>query len=82
MVLGDRGRRAEAQGWHEAALAIFRDVGDRGGEARTLSNLATLAQEAGEWATAETQYRQALAILDELGHVDAAAQIELAEEEA
>ena len=56
---------------YEPALSIFRELGDRIEEARTLSNLGDTHQAAGQLAAARQAWRQALAIFDDLDDADA-----------
>ena len=63
---------AEAAACYERALSIFRAVGDRWGEADTLTNLGDIRHAAGELPQAREAWQQALAILDDLQHPDAA----------
>jgi predicted ATPase/DNA-binding winged helix-turn-helix (wHTH) protein len=58
---------AAAQGLQEAALAIYRSVGDRMGIARVLSNLGIVAEEQGHHTAAQSLLKESLAILRELG---------------
>jgi tetratricopeptide (TPR) repeat protein len=63
-------RRGEPQatlGCYEQALRIFREVGDRAGEAATLYNLGRVHQGRGDWQAALGCYEQALRILREVG---------------
>ena len=64
------------------ALDIFDETGQRYQRAETLSHLGDAYQTVGELEAAHTAWREALAILDELQHPDAAGvrtQIEAAE---
>jgi predicted ATPase/DNA-binding NarL/FixJ family response regulator len=58
---------AAARSEYEQALAIFRAVGDRQGEARALVDLADVAREEGDYDTSLHLCRQGLAIYRELG---------------
>jgi Tfp pilus assembly protein PilF len=60
---------------HRLALAIFREVGDRHGEALTLNNLALAEGRAGEEETAVADLEQALAILRQLSSPQHEAQV-------
>ena len=62
----------EAATCYEHALRIFRSVGDRWGEAESLTNLGDSRQAVGESLQAQEAWRQALAIFDDLQHPDAA----------
>jgi DNA-binding SARP family transcriptional activator/tetratricopeptide (TPR) repeat protein len=62
----------EAAACSERALSIFQNVGDRWGEADTLTNLGDIHRAAGEPMHAREAWKQAIAILDDLQHPDAA----------
>jgi tetratricopeptide (TPR) repeat protein len=62
----------EAAACYEHAVNIFQAVGDRWGEADTLTNLGDIRRTAGELLHARDAWQQALAILDDLQHPDAA----------
>lgn len=51
----------------EQALAIYRDLGDRGGEAEVLSETGTLHRLSGEPAEAEACHQQALELAGAIG---------------
>jgi hypothetical protein len=57
---------------YERSLSIFRAVSDRWGEADTLTNRGDTRRAAGELMAARKAWQQALAILDDLKHPDAA----------
>jgi predicted TPR repeat methyltransferase len=61
-----------AAAYFERALPVIREVGDRYHEADTLVHLGDARHAAGEHAAAETAWRDALKILDLLGHTAAA----------
>ena len=63
---------AEAAACAERALRIFRAVGDRWGEVDTLTNLGDICHAAGELLDAREAWQQALDILSDLQHPDAA----------
>jgi tetratricopeptide (TPR) repeat protein len=63
--VGDFGEAAHC---YERALSIFRTVGDRWGEAETLTYLGDVRRAAGELLQARKNWQQALAILDDLQH--------------
>ena len=63
---------AEAAACYEHALTAFRAVGDRWGEADTLTNLGDIRHAIGELPPAREAWQQAIAILDNLQHPDAA----------
>ncbi|HPQ70876.1 MAG TPA: tetratricopeptide repeat protein [bacterium] len=62
--LGDLKKAAQ---YHEQALAIDREIGDRQGEAADLGNLGLVYQNLGELEKAAQYHEQALAIHRELG---------------
>jgi tetratricopeptide (TPR) repeat protein/transcriptional regulator with XRE-family HTH domain len=66
---GDFGEGAAC---YERALSIFRAVGDRWGEADTLTHLGDVRRATGELPKAQEAWLQALAILDDLEHPEAA----------
>jgi len=66
---GDFGEAAACYG---RALSIFRTVGDRWAEADTLTNVGDVRHAVGEPLHAREVWQQALAILDDLHHPDAA----------
>lgn len=68
-VLQDQGRPAEAQRWHEAALANARQVGDRRSEGVVLVNLAVVSHQQGRPDDARTLTEQALAAHREIGNM-------------
>jgi non-specific serine/threonine protein kinase len=62
-----QGDYAAAREHYEAALAIRRALGDRGGVGAVLSNLGLLAYEQGDYASALSLHEQSLAVDRELG---------------
>jgi DNA-binding SARP family transcriptional activator len=78
LAVGDRTRQASTLnniGWchaqlgdYERALALFRDLRDRGSQAEILGHLGDAHGAAGDPAAAGDAWRQALAILDDLHH--------------
>lgn len=66
------GRQDRAVAHYERSLELDRLLGDRFWEAYVLDRLADIRHEAGESARAAAEWRRALALLDELGHPDAA----------
>jgi tetratricopeptide (TPR) repeat protein len=68
IALYSMGRYREAIARHEEALAIARDIGDRGGEAAWLGNLGTSYATLGETRRAIDFYQQALAITRDIGN--------------
>jgi len=67
-----RGDFSEAAACYGRALSIFRTVSDRWGEADALNNLGDIRRAIGELLLAREAWQQALAILDDLQHPDAA----------
>jgi tetratricopeptide (TPR) repeat protein len=61
------GQTARAIEYHEKALAIMREVGDRHGEGITLGNLGLSYSDLGQTSRAIEYYEQALAISREVG---------------
>ena len=57
--------------FHEQALAIFREIGDREGEALALTYLAGAHSDDGTWSRAIDCAQQALRIADEIGSTQA-----------
>ena len=66
------GAHTEAVRCYRRALELFRSQGNRYHEADTLIHLGDTYQATGEPGAARDAWRRALAILDELGHPDAA----------
>ncbi|NBE79951.1 tetratricopeptide repeat protein [Micromonospora sp. NEAU-HG-1] len=65
------GQAAEAVDCYERALALWREAGERYFEATTLTHLGDTRHTAGAPGAARTAWRQAVDILDRLGHPDA-----------
>jgi tetratricopeptide (TPR) repeat protein len=65
--LRGQGRPEQAAEQHRRALAIFRKLGDRGGEAPTLNSLALALEAAGDTDAAVERFEQALTILRDEG---------------
>jgi tetratricopeptide (TPR) repeat protein len=61
------GRFGAAHQYLRLALDLFRQVGDRAGEARAVGNLAIVAERTGDYATAIDRYGQALDLYRQLG---------------
>ncbi|MEU8869485.1 AfsR/SARP family transcriptional regulator [Streptomyces umbrinus] len=66
------GQHQQAIDCYRQALELYRDLGERFGEAETLTGLGDTHLAADETATARRTWQRALAILDDLGHSDAA----------
>jgi DNA-binding SARP family transcriptional activator/tetratricopeptide (TPR) repeat protein len=62
-----QGRYNEASGKLRQALEIYRDLGDRLGQERTLCNLGLVLRRQGSYAEAVDHHRQALALARTLG---------------
>ena len=69
------GAYEQAARQHEAALEIFRELGDRQSEALTLNNVALAEGRAGDEHTAVAHFEEALAILRELADREHEAQV-------
>jgi tetratricopeptide (TPR) repeat protein len=65
--LRSEGHPAEAAEQHRQALAIFRKLGDRRGEAPTLNSLALALEASGDTDAAVERFEQALTILRDEG---------------
>jgi tetratricopeptide (TPR) repeat protein len=61
------GQWSEAKATLAEALAIFRDLGDRAGEAQSLHQMGIVAQSRGEYDAALSYYRRSLEIAEQLG---------------
>jgi tetratricopeptide (TPR) repeat protein len=66
-IYDDLGRKQEALRYYEQALAICREVGDRGGEGATLNNLGLVYDALGQQQEALRYFEQALAVCREVG---------------
>lgn len=62
-----RGDLPRARHLHTESLRLFRELGDRPGIARSLSNLGVVANELGSYAEAAALYEESLALRRELG---------------
>jgi CHAT domain-containing protein len=58
--------REALQSW-QAALEIYREIGDRSGEAGTLNNIGFMQKSLGNYPSALEYYQQSLAITQEIG---------------
>ncbi|HTT53714.1 MAG TPA: BTAD domain-containing putative transcriptional regulator [Streptosporangiaceae bacterium] len=66
------GDYAQATGYFQRAADLYREIGGRWGLSETLDHLGDAQQAAGAVAAARAAWAEALAILDDLGHPDAA----------
>ncbi|WP_353738122.1 tetratricopeptide repeat protein [Microcystis sp. LE19-8.1F] len=64
---GSLGEYQKAIEFHQQSLAIKREIGDRGGEAKSYGNLGTVYGSLGEYQKAIEFYQQSLAIEREIG---------------
>ena len=62
------GASGEAAACYQGALTIFRTLGDRWGEADTLTNLGDIRHAVGELLHAREAWQQALDILNDFQH--------------
>jgi tetratricopeptide (TPR) repeat protein len=60
------GEYDEARNCSQQSLSIFRDLGDRAGEARSLTNLGVVAEAVGEYDDAKEWFQQGLSIKRDL----------------
>jgi predicted ATPase/transcriptional regulator with XRE-family HTH domain len=63
----DQGDPDQTEALHEAALAIWRSLGDRRGESRSLDELGNVAHDRGDFSRAVALHEQALALVREAG---------------
>jgi tetratricopeptide (TPR) repeat protein len=66
MVARSQGNYQEATDYYEQALALFRELGDRQGEANSLMGLGMVARSQGNYKEAIDYYEQALDIMREI----------------
>ncbi|MEC4985734.1 MAG: CHAT domain-containing tetratricopeptide repeat protein, partial [Oscillatoria sp. PMC 1076.18] len=66
LVYDSIGEKQQALNYYNQALPLTRAVGDKGGEAATLSNLASLERDRGNLNTALTQIEAAINIIEDL----------------
>jgi tetratricopeptide (TPR) repeat protein len=59
-IAGLRGDYERATAWHEAALALRRELGDTWGVAHSLTNLGDVASDQGVYERAATLYEEGL----------------------
>ncbi|MBI1741438.1 tetratricopeptide repeat protein [Candidatus Acetothermia bacterium] len=64
----EQGHYKQANGLHEKALALRRELGDKGGVAISLNSLGLVAWNQGDHATARSYYEESLTIARNLGH--------------
>jgi predicted ATPase/class 3 adenylate cyclase len=62
-----RGDFASAEAFHERALALHRELGDRRGVAVSANNLGILFSDAGDYEKAEELFAQSVVVMRELG---------------
>ncbi|MFN8483061.1 MAG: tetratricopeptide repeat protein [Anaerolineae bacterium] len=60
----EQGDYAAAQRFQDEALAIYRELGDRGGLGRALHRLGTIAFAQADYPTAEARFRESLALFE------------------
>jgi tetratricopeptide (TPR) repeat protein len=65
-IAGLRGDYERATAWHEAALALRRELGDTWGVAHSLTNLGDVASDQGVYERAATLYEEGLTLRQEL----------------
>ena len=65
---GDRGVPGRRRQPDQQALELYRDLGDRLGQASALDNLGRVQHETGEYPAAAASHQQALALYRDLGH--------------
>ena len=61
------GEYQKAEEYHEKALVIATQIGDRKGEGTQYGNLGALFKSLGEYQKAKEYYEKALAIVTEIG---------------
>lgn len=70
LVAKQRGDLAEAEQRYRAALAVYRDLGEKEEQAIVLNSLGGIAQQQAKYAEAEQYYREALALAQEIDDVE------------
>jgi tetratricopeptide (TPR) repeat protein len=65
------GEYAESAACYQRALGLYREIGDRWGQAETLGHIGDTRQAAGHPNEARVAWEEALAILDDFRHPDA-----------
>ncbi len=68
LAYNDLGQYQQAIEFHHPALAIFREIGDRKGEANSLMNLGLAYNDLGQYQQAIEFHQSALAIFREIGN--------------
>jgi predicted ATPase/DNA-binding CsgD family transcriptional regulator/predicted metal-dependent hydrolase len=63
----DQADYAQAVAYHQQSLALWRELGDQRGMARSLNNLGLVARETGDFAQALQLAAEALALFEEVG---------------
>lgn len=67
MVYDNQRDYAKAFGFHQQALAIFKQIGDTAGEGKTLNNIGGVYYNQKEYAKALEFYQEALVIVKQVG---------------
>lgn len=70
VVAEQRGDLAEAERRYRAALAVYRDLGERENQASVLNDLGGIARQQAKYAEAEQYYREALTLAQQIDDVD------------
>jgi predicted ATPase/DNA-binding CsgD family transcriptional regulator/DNA-binding transcriptional regulator YiaG/Tfp pilus assembly protein PilF len=66
-LANDQGDHVAAPRWYREGLVAFRQLGDRSGEVRSLSNLSIVSSMQGDYAGAKAKLDEALGLARELG---------------
>ena len=64
----ETGEYPAAAASHQQALALYRDLGHRAGQALALNNLGTVQALTGDYPAAAASHQQALGMFRDLGH--------------
>ncbi len=64
---GGRAAASRPPSYHQQALALFREIGDRNGQANTLNNLGHVDLRQCRYEQATSHHRQALSLFREIG---------------
>jgi len=67
VIHGRLGRYRQAADYHQQALTLFREIGDRGGEAAALNGLGETLLADGRTGHARAQHSAALTIAEQIG---------------